>query len=61
MGLDGETLRRLAACFAGRACCRCGGAAERLAHGRFYCVRHFPLARAKAVRPPKARRCLLGG
>jgi hypothetical protein len=61
MGLDSETLRRMAECFAGRACCRCGGAAVRLAHGRFYCDRHFPLAKGKAGRPPKVRRCLLWG
>ena len=61
MCLDSETLRRLAGCFAGRACCRCGNAAVRLAHGRFYCGRHFPLHRGQAVRPPKARRCLPGG
>jgi hypothetical protein len=60
MGLDSETLRRMAACFAGRACCRCGTAAVRLAHGRFYRDRHFPLDKGKAVRPPKACRCLLG-
>ena len=61
MGLDSETLRRLAACFAGRACCRYGTAAVRLAHGRFHHDRHFPLHRGQAVQPPKARRCLLGG
>jgi alkylation response protein AidB-like acyl-CoA dehydrogenase len=61
MGLDGETLRRMAKCFAGRACCRCGTAAVRLAHGHFYCDRHFPLDRGGTVRPPKVRRCLLSG
>ena len=61
MGLDSETLRRLAGCFAGRACCKCSRAAERLAHGCFYRDRHFPLHPGQAVQPPKARRCPLGG
>ena len=59
MCLESETLRRMAECFAGRACQRCGGPAVRLAHGRFYCDRHFPPARAEAGRPPKIWRCLL--
>jgi hypothetical protein len=58
MCLDSETVRRMAECFAGRACRRCGRAAVRLAHGRFYCDRHFPPARAEAGGPPKIRRCL---
>ena len=61
MCLESATLRRMAECFAGRACHRCGGPAVRLAHGRFYCDRHFPPARAEAGRPPKVRRCLLLG
>jgi hypothetical protein len=44
MQLERETLRRMAACFAGRFCCRCGGPAERLVHGRFYCGWHCPPA-----------------
>jgi hypothetical protein len=42
MELERETLRRLAECFGGRSCCRCGQPAERLIHHRFYCSRHFP-------------------
>jgi hypothetical protein len=61
MCLESETLRRMAECFAGRACHRCGRAAVRLARGRFYCDRHLPPARAEAARPPKVRRCLLRG
>jgi hypothetical protein len=58
MILDDETLRRMAASFAGRACCKCGRAAVRLAHRCFYCDRHFPLA--KAAEPvPKVYRCVL--
>ena len=61
MCLESETLRRMAACFAGRACCKCGRAAVRLSHGRFYCDRHPPHGRGEAGRPPKVRRCLLQG
>ncbi len=61
MCLDSETLRRMAECFAGKTCHRCGRAAVRLAHGRFYCDRHFPHGKGEAARPPKVRRCLLGG
>lgn len=43
MQLEPKTLRRMAACFAGRSCRRCGEPAERLVHGRFYCGRHYPL------------------
>jgi hypothetical protein len=59
--LDSETLRRMAECFAGRACQRYGRAAVRLAHGRFYCGRHFPPGTGEANRPPKVHRCLLRG
>jgi hypothetical protein len=45
MGLEPATLRRLAACFAGHVCCRCGRPAERLWHQRFYCARHLARAR----------------
>jgi hypothetical protein len=61
MCLDSETLRRMAECFGGKACQHCGRPAERLAHGRFYCDRHFPHARGEVGRPPKVRRCLLRG
>jgi hypothetical protein len=61
MGLDSETVRRIAECFGGRACRRCGRAAVRLAHGWFYCDRHFPHVKGEAGRPPKVRRCLLWG
>jgi hypothetical protein len=58
MQLEPETLRRMAACFTGRFCKRCGGPAERLAHGRFYCGRHFPSARsAHEAALPKVYRC----
>jgi hypothetical protein len=60
MGLESETLRRMAACFAGRVCCRCGRPAERLVHHRFYCSRHFlrgNLPRVEAAR--KVYRCCL--
>jgi hypothetical protein len=46
MRLEAETLRRMAACFAGRFCRRCGRPAERLVHGRFYCQHHRPLVRS---------------
>jgi hypothetical protein len=61
MALDRETLRRMAECFGGRACHRCGRATLRLAHGRFYRDRHFPHGRGETGRPPKVRRCLLRG
>ena len=61
MCLESDTLRRMAECFGGRACHRCGRAAVRLAHGRFYCDRHFPPGRGEMGRPPKIHRCLLRG
>jgi hypothetical protein len=61
MSLESETLRRMAECFGGRACRRCGRAALRLAHGRFYCDRHLPHRYGETCRPPKVRRCLLRG
>lgn len=61
MGLESETLRRMAECFGGRACRRCGRAAVRLAHGRFYCDRHLPPSRGEMGRPPKTYRCQLRG
>ncbi len=53
MMLDSETVRRMAACFTGRTCCKCGRTAVRLAHRRFYCDRHFPLARVSEENAPK--------
>ena len=61
MGLESETLRRMAECFGGRACRRCGRPAVRLAHGRFYCDRHLPTSRGEMGRPPKIYRCRLRG
>jgi hypothetical protein len=52
MGLERETLRRMAECFGGRACCRCGRPAERLARHHFYCSSHFPRPRTGAGEPP---------
>jgi hypothetical protein len=46
MELESETLRRMAECFRGRTCCRCGRPAERLTAHRFYCGRHFPHERS---------------
>jgi len=61
MPLEPVTLRRMAAFFAGRSCCRCGGPAERLAHGRFYCERHRPLARsADGEAAPQVYKCRCG-
>jgi len=51
----------MAACFAGQSCRRCGGPAERLVHGRFYCGRHCPAVRsAQAEAAPKVYRCSCG-
>jgi hypothetical protein len=60
MCLNSETVRRLAECFAGRLCRRCGHAAERLAGGRFYCGRHLPRDRAAAEEPAKVYKCRVG-
>jgi hypothetical protein len=58
MQLEPKTLRRMAACFAGRSCRRCGGPAERLAHGLFYCGRHYPPPRStRWLAAPKVYRC----
>ncbi len=60
MSLEPETLRRMAACFGGQFCCRCGRPAERLVHARFYCERHRPLVRsAEEQTAPKVFRCRL--
>jgi hypothetical protein len=56
MTLERETVRKMAECFAGCACCKCGRSAVRLAHGRFYCDRHFPLGKAKWEERPKVYR-----
>ena len=55
---DSKTVRQTAACVAGKSCHRCGRAAVRLAHGWFYCDRHFPHGKGAAGQPP---RCLLRG
>jgi hypothetical protein len=61
MNLDSETIRRLAECFGRRRCCRCGQPAERLAHNRFYCGRHFVRRRPAGEWPtPKVYHCLVG-
>jgi len=61
MSLELETQRRMAACFAGHFCRRCGGPAERLAHGRFYCGRHCPPARStRREAVPKVYKCRFG-
>jgi hypothetical protein len=60
MELEGATLRRLAECFGGRTCRRCGRPAERLAGHRFYCARHFPHERSlQGAPPPRVYRCRL--
>jgi hypothetical protein len=59
MKLEGATVRRMAECFAGRACCRCGHPAARLARRRFYCDRHFPRGKPGAE-VPKVYRCQVG-
>ena len=51
MCLDRETVRRWGECFAGRSCHRCGRAAVWLAHGWFYCPRHFPHGKGEVCRP----------
>jgi hypothetical protein len=58
--LESETVRRMAACFAGRTCCKCGRVAVRLAHHRFYCDRHFPCPR-EVEEAPKVYHCQVGG
>ena len=61
MQLEPETLRRMAACFAGRFCRRCGGPAERLVHGHYYCGRHRPPVRStQGEAVPKVYRCRCG-
>jgi hypothetical protein len=61
MQLEPETLRRMAACFAGRSCRRCGGPAERLVHGLFYCSRHRPFVRStQGEAAPNVYRCNYG-
>jgi hypothetical protein len=60
MCLESETVRRLAECFAGRVCRRCGHTAGRLARGRFYCDRHLPRDRAAAGGPARVYRCRVG-
>jgi hypothetical protein len=57
--LESETVRRMAACFAGRVCCKCGRPALRLAHARFYCERHFPPARDRREEAPRVYRVLV--
>jgi hypothetical protein len=58
--LESVTLQRLAECFAGRACRRCGLAAARLAHGRFYCDRHFRRDKARSGEGAKVYKCRVG-
>jgi hypothetical protein len=58
MMLESETVRRMAAFFAGRVCCKCSRPALRFAHGRFYCERHFPPARTREE-APRVYRCAL--
>ncbi|HZY87330.1 MAG TPA: hypothetical protein VFE78_21015 [Gemmataceae bacterium] len=60
MSLESVTVRRLGECFAGRACRRCGLAAVRLAHGRFYCDRHFPRGEARPGEGAKVYKCRVG-
>jgi hypothetical protein len=61
MSLESETLRRLAACFGRRRCCRCDRPAERLAHNRFYCGGHYPRQRFAAEEPArKVYKCHCG-
>jgi hypothetical protein len=57
MALEGQTLRRMAECFGGHACCRCRRPAERLARNRFYCARHFPCRPAGDPSPPRVYKC----
>jgi hypothetical protein len=58
MQLERETLEKMAACFGGRFCRRCGKPAERLSHGRFYCDRHYPrIAFPQGESIPKVYRC----
>jgi hypothetical protein len=59
MRLESETVRRIAECFAGRPCCRCGHPAARLVRGRFYCEYHFPRGKAGG-QVPKFYRCQVG-
>jgi hypothetical protein len=51
MPLDARTVELMRELFAGRSCCVCGGAAERVVEDRFLCHRHFHSGR----RPPKAK------
>jgi hypothetical protein len=60
MALESETLRRMAECFAGRTCCRCGRPAERLTGKRFFCGRHFPREEScQGELSPRVYRCHL--
>jgi hypothetical protein len=60
MELEGETLRRMAAYFGGRTCCRCGRPAERFAAHHFYCGLHYPPERLlQGKSPPTVYRCHL--
>src|SRR5579863_6476228 len=51
MPLDARTVELMRELFAGRCCCVCGAAAERVVEERYLCHRHFLSGR----RPPKAK------
>jgi hypothetical protein len=57
LGLEPETRERMREVFAGRACQRCGGPAERVAAGLFYCGRHLPRRGRAEAAPPRVYRC----
>ncbi len=58
MELERETLQKMAACFGGHFCRRCGRPAERLSHGCFYCGRHYPQIRLPQQElAPRVYRC----
>ena len=52
-----ETQARMAVVFAGRACCRCGEPAARVARARFYCAAHYERRQPHAASPPRVYRC----
>ena len=52
-----ETKARMAELFAGRACCRCGEPAARVARDRFFCAAHYERRQPQASGPPRVYRC----
>ena len=57
MSLECKTLRRMAECFGGQVCRRCGRPAERLFHNHFYCQAHRPRGPGADPAPRGYRLC----